>query len=145
MTPLPAETNFLDLARQVLDAQPFSRLVGARVTACQDGHAELEIDVRPDLLQQYGLVHGGVYAYLADNVIAFAAGSVLGPSVVSTGLTLELVGNVREGTVVAVAEVGRRTADEVEVAIEIVGRREGQDDKVCARATGTARLTSSGG
>lgn len=139
------DTDFLDLARQVLAAQPFSRLVGARITACGDGHATLEVDVRPELLQQYGLVHGGVFAYLADNVIAFAAGSALGPSVVSTGLSLELVGNVRDGTLAADAAVVRRTAESVEVEVEIAARAGTARGKVCARASGTAKLTESGG
>ncbi|KRF20652.1 hypothetical protein ASG90_18980 [Nocardioides sp. Soil797] len=134
-------TDFLDIARQVLDAQPFSRLVGTRVSRCDDGHAVLEVDVRHDLLQQYGLVHGGVYAYLADNVIAFAAGSALGPSVVSTGLSLELVGNVRAGTLFAVADVRERTTDSVEVGVEIIADRGGPEEKLCARATGSAVWT----
>ncbi|WP_067436712.1 PaaI family thioesterase [Nocardioides jensenii] len=134
-------TDFLDIARQVMDAQPFSRLVGTRVTACGDGHATLEVDVRHELLQQYGLVHGGVFAYLADNAVAFAAGSALGPSVVSTGLRLELVGNVRVGTLVATADVVRRTAERVEVDVEITADHETAHAKVCARANGTARRT----
>jgi len=62
----------LGLARQVLAAQPFSVLVGARVTAFGDGGATLEIDIRDELRQQNGFLHGGVLAYAADNAVTFA-------------------------------------------------------------------------
>lgn len=48
----------LDLARRTLDAQPFSRLLGARVTRFGGGSAVLEVDVRDELLQQNGFLHG---------------------------------------------------------------------------------------
>lgn len=61
-------------AEQVLSAQPFSRLLGVRLTASGSDHAELTIDVTEDLKQQHGFVHGGVISYLADNAITFAGG-----------------------------------------------------------------------
>lgn len=87
MTPPPE----LDLAaaRKLLDAQPFSRLLGARVTAFGDGGATLEIDIRDDLHQQNGFLHGGVLAYAADNALTFAAGAVLGPSVLTGGFSVQ--------------------------------------------------------
>lgn len=57
-------------ARLVLDAQPFSRLLGTRITAFGDGVTTLELDLDDDLRQQDGVVHGGVLAYLGDNAIA---------------------------------------------------------------------------
>lgn len=65
-------------AEQVLSAQPFSRLLGARLTASGSDHAELTIDVTEDLKQQHGFAHGGVISYLADNAITFAGGLALG-------------------------------------------------------------------
>lgn len=78
----------LDLARQVLAAQPFSVLVGARVTAFGDGGATLEIDIRDELKQQNGFLHGGVLAYAADNAITFAGGTVLGPALLTGGFSI---------------------------------------------------------
>jgi acyl-coenzyme A thioesterase PaaI-like protein len=59
----------LDTARATLDSQPFSRLLGARITAFGDGSAVLEVPVRDDLRQQNGFLHGGVLGYAADNAI----------------------------------------------------------------------------
>src|SRR5690606_11687387 len=81
--PMPTEatTLDLDLARQVLAAQPFARLVGTELTEFGDGAATLIIEIQPEHGQQFGFVHGGVLAYAADNALTFAAGTVLGPNV----------------------------------------------------------------
>lgn len=93
----------------MLDAQPFSRLLGTRITAFGDGAATLELDLDDDLRQQDGVVHGGVLAYLADNAMTFAAGSVLGAVVVTAGVSVEYVAPARTGPLVARAEVEHAT------------------------------------
>jgi uncharacterized protein (TIGR00369 family) len=79
----------LDLAQKVLAEQPFSRLLGARVTAFGDGEATLELDIRQDLFQQYGFVHGGVVSYAADNTLTLAAATVAGPGLITSGFTID--------------------------------------------------------
>lgn len=81
----------LDLrtAQKVLDSQPFSALVGARITAFGDGAATLEIAGREELRQQNGFLHGGVLAYAADNALTFAAGTTLGPAVLTGGFSIQ--------------------------------------------------------
>ena len=65
-------------ARKVFDAQPFSRHVGAELTDCGPGTAEIRLPIVDHLKQQHGFVHGGVISYLADNAITFAGGLALG-------------------------------------------------------------------
>ena len=79
----------LDLARKILAQQPFSRLLGARVTEFGDGEATLELDIREELLQQYGFVHGGVLSYAADNTLTLAAGTVAGAGLITSGFTID--------------------------------------------------------
>lgn len=78
-----------ELANLVLDAQPFSKLVQARVAVFEPRRAVLEVDVRDDLLQQNGFLHGGVLSYAADNALTFAGGTVLGASVLTSGFAIE--------------------------------------------------------
>src|SRR5690606_13927298 len=78
----------IEQARQVLAAQPFAQLVGTELTAFGDGAATLVIPLREELGQQFGFVHGGVLAYAADNAITFAAGTVLGPNVLTGGFSV---------------------------------------------------------
>ncbi|EME65122.1 PaaI family thioesterase [Amycolatopsis decaplanina] len=103
----------LEDARKGLASQPFSVLLGTRVTAFGDGAAALELDIREDLLQQNGYLHGGVLAYAADNAITFAAGTTLGPAILTSGFSIEYLRPAKGIRLVAEAQVlhsGRRQA-----------------------------------
>ncbi|MFF8606058.1 PaaI family thioesterase [Streptomyces sp. NPDC015346] len=109
----PSHDLDLALARKVLDAQPFSRLLGARITAFGEGGATLEIPLREELRQQNGFVHGGVLSYAADNALTFAAGTALGGAVLTAGFSIQYVRPALGVTLLARAEVvhaGRRQA-----------------------------------
>jgi uncharacterized protein (TIGR00369 family) len=103
----------LEIARQVLDQQPFSRLLGARLVRFEPGETVLEIDIRDDLRQQNGYLHGGVLAYAADSAITFAAGSALGPAILTSGMSIHYIRPAQGRTLRAHASVvhgGRRQA-----------------------------------
>jgi uncharacterized protein (TIGR00369 family) len=103
----------LDAAQQVLAAQPFSVLVGARLVRFEPGLAVIEVAIRPELAQQNGFVHGGVLSYAADNALTFAGGSVLGPAVLTAGFTISYLRPASGGVLRATAQVvhaGRRQA-----------------------------------
>ncbi|WP_306369064.1 PaaI family thioesterase [Nocardiopsis sp. CC223A] len=104
-----SEADGLALAASVLDAQPFSRLIGARVTRFTPGSAVLELDVRDELRQQNGFLHGGVLSYAADNALTFAGGTVLGPSVLTGGFTIEYLRPARGVRLSARAHVVEHT------------------------------------
>jgi uncharacterized protein (TIGR00369 family) len=105
MTDTPFAGLTLRDAQQILAAQPFSVFLGARIAAFADGRATLEIDVRDELLQQNGYLHGGVLAYAADNALTFAGGSALGPTVLTRGFTIDYLMPARGRTLQARAEV----------------------------------------
>ena len=67
--------------QDIIQSQPFSQLLGARLMTLEKGKAELRLPITDELMQQHGFVHGGVISYLADNCLTFAGGSVLGDSV----------------------------------------------------------------
>ncbi|MFF2501908.1 PaaI family thioesterase [Streptomyces sp. NPDC058067] len=103
----------LALAVKVLDAQPFSRLLGARLTAFGDGAATIELDIRPELHQQNGFVHGGVLSYAVDNALTFAGGTALGAAVLTGGFSIQYVRPAKGRALIARAQVvhgGRRQA-----------------------------------
>lgn len=110
---MSAVESGLAVARKVLDSQPFSRLLGARITAFGDGAAVLELDIRDELRQQNGFLHGGVLAYAADNALTFAGGSALGPAVLTGGFSIQYVRPATGTALIARAMVvhgGRRQA-----------------------------------
>jgi uncharacterized protein (TIGR00369 family) len=106
------EQPTIELARGILQAQPFSQLLGTRLNLFEPGRAELELDLNERLLQQHGFAHGGVVSYLADNALTFAGGSVLGDSLTSE-YKVHYLRPARGKRLIARAEVvrsGRRQA-----------------------------------
>lgn len=87
----------LQLARSVLDAQPFSRMIGARLTRVGDDGVSLVVDIRDDLRQQYGYIHGGVLSYLADNALTYAAALGLGADIITSGFSIEYLAPADDG------------------------------------------------
>lgn len=138
-TPDPPDHLTLETARAALEAQPFSGLVGARMAAFGDGGATLEVDVRDELRQRQGVVHGGVLAYLADNALAFAGATALGPAVLSSGMTIDYVRPGRAGTLRARAAVVHATRRQAVCRCEVVEVTEDGGEAVCAVAQGTIR------
>lgn len=131
----------LEMAQAVLAAQPFSVLVGARVTRFGNGEATLEIDARPDLEQQNGHLHGGLVAYAADNAITFAAGTALGPAVLTGGVSVEYLRPARGTTLRANARVEhsgkRRALCRCELVMVDTNPDGTEKTELCAVAQGT--------
>jgi len=50
----------------------FDGLYGLEVHAMSDGEVQARVPVRDDLLQPAGLVHGGVYASIAESITSMA-------------------------------------------------------------------------
>ncbi|MCF2532347.1 PaaI family thioesterase [Yinghuangia soli] len=134
-------TPQLDLptARKTLEAQPFSVLLGARLTEFGDGAATLEVQVRDELRQQNGFVHGGVLAYLADNSLTFAAGTALGPAVLTAGFSITYVRPAAGVALRARATVATATRGQAVCTCEITVIAADGTEKTCAVAQGTAR------
>ncbi|HST56420.1 MAG TPA: PaaI family thioesterase [Solirubrobacteraceae bacterium] len=52
--------------------QGFDRLYGLELLACSDTEVQAQVPVRDELKQPAGLVHGGVYASIAESVASLA-------------------------------------------------------------------------
>ena len=70
--------------RDIVGRQGFMNHVGAELSELTRGACTLEVGRRPELLQQHGLFHGGVTAFLVDNATTIAAatsrGQLLSPA-----------------------------------------------------------------
>lgn len=75
--------DFIEEGRKILKSQPFSCMMGTELKNLSQGAAELSLQIREMLKQNYGFAHGGVVGYLADNCMAFAAATILGDCVTS--------------------------------------------------------------
>ena len=53
----------------------FSQWLGISVGHIEDGYCELSLTVRADMLNGFGIAHGGITYALADSALAFASNS----------------------------------------------------------------------
>ncbi|HYM55169.1 MAG TPA: PaaI family thioesterase [Solirubrobacteraceae bacterium] len=66
----------------------FDRLYGLRMLACTDSEVRAEVEVREELKQPAGLVHGGLYAAMAESMASVGtAVAVLEQGEVAMGLS----------------------------------------------------------
>ena len=96
-------------AGERLNELPFARLMGMRLTAMSMSEATIELDVRDDLRQPSGVLHGGVTATLIDTAMAFAVRSHLEDTepTATIDLTVHYLRPVIEGKAVCTARVVR--------------------------------------
>ncbi|HVX17502.1 MAG TPA: PaaI family thioesterase [Acidimicrobiales bacterium] len=109
-----------------------------RTTEVGPGTMTAEVDVRPDLLNPFGSVHGGVLAALADHVL----GAVLYPVIprgawaATTQLNLNFTAPVRDGTLAARSHIISLTKRTAVVRIDVTN-----GDRLVGAAQGTVTVT----
>lgn len=68
-----------ELARRVVDKMMendrFSQWLGIKIIDIEEGHAEIEMTVRDEMLNGFNIAHGGIVFCLADSALAFATNS----------------------------------------------------------------------
>lgn len=67
----------LSIAQGVLHNNEFAKMIGMRLVEMKRDEATIEIEMRDQLRQPHGLLHGGVTATLIDTAMAFAVITVL--------------------------------------------------------------------
>jgi uncharacterized protein (TIGR00369 family) len=130
--------QMLDVGRAILAEQPFNGVIGAELVGFAPGEAELRLSVREELRQQFGLTHGGVVSYLADNTLTFAGGSVLGPTVLTAEYKLSFVRPAIGDDLVARASVVHAGRRQAVCRCDVFDVTDGQES-LCATALGTVR------
>ncbi|MCD9029055.1 PaaI family thioesterase [Luteimonas sp. BDR2-5] len=126
----------LEAARQVLQSQPFSRLLDAELAAFSDAGVELRLPVSAQLTQQHGFVHGGVVSYAADNALTFAGGAALGPAVVTSEFKINYLRPATGQALVARAHVVHAGRTQAVCRCEVFSVSD-DGEALCAVAQGT--------
>lgn len=75
-----------------------SKALGIVITDVGPGHATATMTVRSDMLNGFGICHGGLIATLADSAFAFAC-NAYDEMTVASGFSIDLVAPGREGDV----------------------------------------------
>lgn len=71
------------LGLDVLNSQPFTKYMGAKLDVVNVGYIELSLELSDIHRQHHDFVHGGVLSFMADTALTFAGGSTLGNVVTS--------------------------------------------------------------
>lgn len=122
-------------AEDTLHGLPFAQLMGMRLVDIRHNEAVIKIEMRDDLRQPAGVLHGGVTATLIDTAMAFAVITRLEPgeSTSTIDLTVHYLRPHFEGTFTCTAKVVRAGKRIFTVSADVVNER----DKLIATAVST--------
>ena len=129
--------------RKTLEGQGFTRLVGAQVVSVDPGVVVMALDRRPDVLQQNGLFHGGVIAYLVDNTTTAAAGTMIdrgSRSVITAEYKINLVAPSKGDRLTCRAEVIKPGRSLTVVEAKVYCRTDGEEKLVAVALATIANL-----
>ena len=87
---------------RMFDNDPFSQWMGMELVSVGAGACTLKMTVRKEMLNGFGVAHGGITFSLADSAFAFACNSH-GRHAVSIHCSIEHAAPVREGDVLTAA------------------------------------------
>jgi len=108
--------------QEALETVPFAKLLGIELEDVTPGTATLGFDIRDDLKQNNGVVHGGAIASLIDTATAFAIISLLPPEEQATtaDLTISYLRPLKNGRARATARVIRAGRRLIVVSAELI-------------------------
>lgn len=96
-------------AADVLHNNLFAKMIGMRLVDMKANEATIQIEMRDELRQPHGLLHGGVTATLIDTAMAFAVITVLeeGEVASTVDLTVHYLRPHTEGAFSSTAKIVR--------------------------------------
>ncbi len=99
----------LERARAAFASVPYARFLGLRLGEIHNGQVSIHLDVRDELKQNQGVVHGGAIASLIDTASAFAVLTQIETDerVTTTDLTIHYLRPLTSGRMTAAARVVR--------------------------------------
>ena len=104
---------------------PFVQLIGMELVELGGGEAIIRLDMRDELRQPYGLLHGGATASLIDTATAFAIlGNLAKGEMASTvDLTIQYLRPHTTGAITCTAKVTRAGKRLIFVSAEVVNEQ----------------------
>ncbi len=105
---------------------PYAKFLGLELGEMKPGEANLHLEVRDELRQNQGVVHGGAVASLIDTASAFAVVTQLEPHerVTTTDLTIHYLRPVSKGRLIATARTIRAGRRLLVLSVEVADDRQ---------------------
>jgi uncharacterized protein (TIGR00369 family) len=106
---------------QAIRAVPFAKFLGIELESIEPGRATMSLQIREELKQNVGVVHGGVVASLIDSATAFAILPLLKDDERTTtvDLTISYLRPLIDGRISATARVVREGGRIVVLSAEL--------------------------
>ncbi len=96
-----------DIVANMMQHDAFSQWLGIEVLATDDGSCRLRMQVRPEMVNGFGIAHGGITYSFADSALAFASNAG-GQQAVSIETSIAHISRILPGDVL-IAEAKRET------------------------------------
>ena len=111
-----------DIFDLMYNNDPFSKLLGMELLEINEGFCKLQMKVSNDMLNGFGIAHGGITYSLADSTLAFASNS-RGIQSVSIETSINHLSKVIEGdTLTAISEEKNLTGRTALYLINIINQ-----------------------
>ncbi len=92
-----------EIVHKMFDNDPFSKWLGITIKHIAKGTCQLSMTIRQEMLNGFGIAHGGITYSLADSALAFAA-NTNGRNAVSIDTSINHTEVLKEGdTIIATA------------------------------------------
>lgn len=117
----------------------FSQWLGIEVLETKEGSCKLQMIIRKDMLNGFGIAHGGITYSLADSALAFASNSP-GRKAVSIETSISHTESLKENDVI-IAEASEEKRSN-KIGIYTIKVTNAVDQKVVALFKGTVYRTS---
>ncbi len=85
-----------EIVYKMYQNDPFSKWLGIEIEAITKGSCKLSMTIRKEMLNGFGIAHGGITYSLADSTLAFAA-NTHGKQSVSVDTSINHVEKLKEG------------------------------------------------
>jgi 1,4-dihydroxy-2-naphthoyl-CoA hydrolase len=125
-------------------AEGFDALVGLTITELEDGFVRGEVSVRDELKQPYGLVHGGVFAAIAESLASLATAVAVAPDgrqAMGQANQTNFLRPITAGTIHGMATARRRGRTSWVWDVEITD----DEGRLCALTRMTVAVRAGGG
>lgn len=126
------DTAKLSRAREAFAAVPYAKFLGLKLGEVANGEVSIQLEVRDELKQNRGVVHGGAVASLIDTASAFAVLTQieLAEKVTTTDLTIHYLRPITAGCMIARARTLRAGKRLIVLSVEVTS----DDDQLVATA-----------
>jgi acyl-CoA thioesterase len=101
---MESNKNALVIVEEMMQHDAFSKWLGIEILSVEAGKCALRMTIRPEMLNGFGIAHGGITYALADSALAFASNS-MGRKAVSVETSISHTKALHDGnTLTATAE-----------------------------------------